>query len=258
MRILVLSNNDLASLFALNLLLSELAEHTVQVGLSSKVGGDYKHPQALLDLTTFENQVMGDDSHAFLKSIKVRFVAIRGSHFYKSFDQLSNAYDIEIQFLNDINQIDGLNQVRLFNPELILSIRYGKILKQPVIDIPSMGVINLHSGLLPAYQGIMATFWAMLNEEKDIGTCLHFISDRQIDAGEIIEQSIIPLNPYLSYLENVLEVYWLGIKNMAKAVNQLNRGVPLLSDPQQGFSNYYGFPQEPHIKKFLDKGFRFF
>ena len=51
---------------------------------------------------------------------------------------------------------------------------YRRILKAAAIQIPRHGVLNLHSGLLPAYKGLMATFWATLNGEEEIGcTLLH-------------------------------------------------------------------------------------
>ena len=104
----------------------------------------------------------------------------------------------------------------------------------------------------------MATFWAMLNEEKLIGTCLHFIQDKQIDSGEIIQQSSIATDNKKSYLHNVLQLYFSGIDSMAAAVNKLSLHQRLESNPQQGDPVYYGFPHEEHLQAFKNKGFRLF
>ncbi|HAZ78734.1 MAG TPA: formyl transferase, partial [Porticoccaceae bacterium] len=49
---------------------------------------------------------------------------------------------------------EALSRVAATEPDLILSIRFGLILPQTIIDLPKYGVINLHSGLLPVYRGV--------------------------------------------------------------------------------------------------------
>lgn len=91
-----------------------------------------------------------------------------------------------------------------------------------------LGVINLHSGLLPAYQGVMATFWALLNKEQRIGTTLHFIEDSTIDTGAIISQSLVDANYGESYLWNVLHIYKAGCANVLSATEVIQAGNALI------------------------------
>ena len=60
------------------------------------------------------------------------------------------------------NHDSGLATLRAAEPDLVVSIRYRRILRDSAIAIPRCGVINLHSGILPDYRGVMATFWAIL------------------------------------------------------------------------------------------------
>ena len=71
-------------------------------------------------------------------------------------------------------------------PELMISIRYGKILRSKALSIPDLGVLNLHSGKLPDYRGVMATFRAMLAQEQELFSTLHWIDDDTIDTGRVI------------------------------------------------------------------------
>jgi len=245
MKILLLTNKDLASQLALNLLLPELSLHQVMIGMSDKVGGDQPRPQVLIDLSKHELNLM--NKPFIFSGLEI-----------KPFKELVRKYDREIKSFNDINQPDGITKVKAYAPDLILSIRFGKILQQPIIDIPKLGVINLHSGLLPAYQGVMATFWTMLNGEQNIGSCLHYISDKKIDSGEIIQQATIPINTKKSYLENVLEIYFSGCQMMTDAVEKISQDIKLSSAPQVGEGSYYGFPNEADLANFFDKGFRLF
>ncbi len=63
----------------------------------------------------------------------------------------------------------------------------GGIVREPVLQIPSMGVLNCHSGLLPKYRGMDVVEWAILEskEEPQIGLTLHFM-DRGVDTGPIL------------------------------------------------------------------------
>lgn len=252
MKLLILTNDDLASLVALNLLLPELTAHEILIGMSDKVGGNQALPQALVDLAHQEKIIRQAISAG--EQLPKYF----NSTWSTSFESVVNQYHVESVSMNDINQPTGQSRVRSFLPDLILSIRFGKILQQPIIDIPKFGVINLHSGRLPDYQGVMATFWAMLNGECEIGTCLHFIVDKKIDSGDIINQTEIAIDKKKSYLQNVLALYPSGINNIVLSVNRLENGQKLDSKPQRDNSTYYGFPSEQDLQEFANLNYRLF
>ena len=56
----------------------------------------------------------------------------------------------------------------------------ARILKEPVISAPWIGIINFHPGLIPEVRGLDALQWAIL-QDKPIGVTAHLI-DRSIDA----------------------------------------------------------------------------
>jgi len=222
-RITFLVNHDLPALLALNYLLPALKQHDISVFFSRKNGSNrkVKNPK-LAELAEFESrQLCG------LKSLI-------------SFDEFG------AQALNQVNTLD-YQQFADTKPELVVSIRYMTILKDRVINTSKLGVINLHSGPLPAYQGVMATFWGLFNKERHIGTTLHFIEDSEIDTGSIILVSSTEANYQRSYLWNVLNIYRAGCVNIVQAIKQLSLGESLNSTPQSGQANYYSFPHSDNI-----------
>jgi len=60
-----------------------------------------------------------------------------------------------------------------------MSFALGLIIREPVIAHSQYGYINLHSGLLPDYRGVMASFRAMVNGDAEIGSTLHYIQDAE-------------------------------------------------------------------------------
>ena len=181
MRITILANKDIASNIALNNILPRLSNHEVSVFLSSKVGKGDSLPEGLQRLRFFEQSLFNELLFPLISKSNPG-----SNRELLSFDGLEKIIKKPIKVLNLINSEEGFSSFKETEPDLVVSIRYGTILKAPVIAVPKCGVINLHSGLLPAYRGVMATFRAMLNGDEKIGTTLHYISDASIDTDRLL------------------------------------------------------------------------
>lgn len=242
MNIAIFTNRDLASHIALTRLVQDLSDHELSIFISEKVGGDYRLPQSLLALNAFEKQQIAKAEY--------------------SFDDLGKWAGCELQGFADIdnavNGPEGLARIRGSAPDLIISVRFGLIIREEVIAIPKYGVINLHSGVLPRYRGVMATFRAMLNNESNIGSTLHFIQDEGVDTGDIISISQIPLEIDTSYLTNVLNLYAGGCIQILRAVADIQSHHCIAVHPQQGPAGYYSFPSEQELDTFFSQGYRLF
>ncbi|GAB3015410.1 formyl transferase [Bowmanella dokdonensis] len=244
MNILILANRDLASNVALNLLLPNLAQHSLSLMLSSRVGGAPSPLAGMRRLKFFEQDLPNRLLFPHLPAPETR----PGK--YLSFGQMHRHLAGPAEDLNDINTEQGVEKVRALAPDLILSIRYGVILKEAVIALPRFGVVNLHSGLLPAYRGVMASFWAMLNGEPQLGTTCHYIQDPAIDAGDIISCTYLPVDREKCYLLHVLELYREGCQELLKVVDMLATGTCPVTRPQSGKGQYFSFPDQQALDRF--------
>lgn len=243
MNIVLLLNNDIASNLALNLLLPSLQAHNIKLFLSSKVGGNSTRPQALQALAEFEQ-------HGVYRALEQVQSSIEQLMNFKSYAEITQQYAIEIETLNQINSAEGMAKIQACSADLIISIRYGVILKKPVIALAKHGVINLHSGKLPNYRGVMATFWALLNGEKQLATSLHFIDDSTIDTGRIIANSTLSVQQDKSYLWHVLSLYVGGCQLIEQAINTLESGGELTTIAQAEQGHYFTFPSTEQITAF--------
>lgn len=252
MNIIILANRDLASNYAVNLLLPHIENHNVQLFLSAKVGGSKNFIDGLDTLNFFEQGLFNQ-----LICPPLENCTSRNSE-GKSFDQIADVLQQPVQDLNAINDKNGIEMIKSCSPDLIISIRYGVILKNDIIALPRYGVINLHSGLLPEYRGVMATFWAMLNQEKRIGTTLHYIEDDSIDTGSIIAQSHLSVDTSKSYLWHVLSLYTKGVDLIVDAVKQINIKKRLKTAEQQSTGGYFTFPKASDLNRFREMGLKLF
>lgn len=249
MNILILANQDLASNLALNLLLPRLQRHNLGVFLSSRVGRPDALP-ALKRLRFFEQRLVNELIFPHLTAPEQR----PGK--YRSFSQFTPLLSQPVQLVNQINAAAGLSLVRAIKPDLILSIRYGGILQEPLISIPEQGVINLHSGLLPDYRGVMATFWAMLRGESEIGTTCHYIENGSIDTGGIIASTRLKVMPEHSYLWHALRLYPEGCDLLVNAVRQIESSQRPQGKTQPGDGAYFSFPEQQDVDAFVQKGLK--
>jgi methionyl-tRNA formyltransferase len=82
--------------------------------------------------------------------------------------------------------------MRALAPDLMFSMSYEKILRQPLLDVPPLGAINVHFGHLPCYRGCLPLVYALANGEAKVGVTLHYM-DAGIDTGDIIAQIALPV-----------------------------------------------------------------
>ena len=69
--------------------------------------------------------------------------------------------------------------------EAMAVVAYGKIIPQSIIDIPPLGLVNVHSSLLPKYRGAAPMHWAIANGETRTGVTTMLI-DAGMDSGDIL------------------------------------------------------------------------
>lgn len=247
MNLVILVNRDLASTVALNHLLPKIADHNLSILMSDRVGkASPVKPQALKDLAIVEQGILND------------LIRDCWNSEWQTIPALAERYGFTLDVENLINQAPSIETLSELAPDLIISIRYGVILKSPVIEIPRLGVINLHSGLLPDYRGVMATFWAMLKGESIVGTTLHYIDDSSIDTGRLIGHTRVQVDSAKSYLDHVLQLYTDGCELVVATIKILERGETPETTKQLDGGEYYTFPKAEDLQLFEEQGLRLF
>lgn len=95
---------------------------------------------------------------------------------------IANKYNIPCYQVEKIRlDFDFIKEI---NPDLILTLAFGQILPQELIDIPKLGCLNLHGSLLPKYRGAAPIQYALINNEKVTGMTLMEMT-KKMDAGKI-------------------------------------------------------------------------
>jgi methionyl-tRNA formyltransferase len=91
-----------------------------------------------------------------------------------------------------LRQPEAMEQLRLWNPDLIAVAAFGQILRKEVLDLPPRGCINVHASLLPRWRGAAPINAAILHGDEETGVTVMKM-DVGLDTGPILSQRAIPL-----------------------------------------------------------------
>lgn len=110
--------------------------------------------------------------------------------------------------------------VRELKPDLIVTLAYGQIVPQELLDIPLYGAVNLHGSLLPKYRGAAPIQYALMNNDKETGMTLMKMV-KAMDAGEMYDVEKVQI----SETDNSTSLFE---KMGDAALNLILRDLPLL------------------------------
>jgi methionyl-tRNA formyltransferase len=108
--------------------------------------------------------------------------------------------------------------------ELLITVAYGHILKDDVINTPKYGSINLHYSLLPKYRGAAPVQWAILKGEKSTGVTV-FKLDVGMDSGPIYLQREIKIDPNENTRDLLNRLNLVGIELVDRTIELISQGV---------------------------------
>ncbi|WP_352419955.1 methionyl-tRNA formyltransferase [Proteiniborus sp.] len=95
---------------------------------------------------------------------------------------------------DNINSIESIDKIQQENPDVIVVVAYGQILKEDILNIPRFGCINVHASLLPKYRGAAPINWAIINGEKNTGVTT-MVMEKGLDSGDmLLKRETIILN----------------------------------------------------------------
>jgi methionyl-tRNA formyltransferase len=87
---------------------------------------------------------------------------------------------------------DATAELTALDPEVLVVMAYGQILRDNILTLAGKAIINLHASLLPKYRGAACIQAAIAAGDPATGvTALHVV--RELDAGDVILAKSIPI-----------------------------------------------------------------
>lgn len=85
-----------------------------------------------------------------------------------------------------------LANIRAYQPDVLIIAAFGLILPDPILTLPPLGCINVHTSLLPRWRGAAPIARAIAAGDKQSGVTLMQVSSK-LDAGPVLIQKSCPL-----------------------------------------------------------------
>ena len=141
-----------------------------------------------------------------------------------------------INVLKPIGRDNLKDVIKTLNPEIVITIAYGQIIPEDLLNLPKYGWINVHFSSLPRWRGAAPVQWAILSSDTESGVTV-FKLDKGMDTGPVYLTKTVSIYPnettelLLTRLSNIganLAIQSLAvIQSGTEPVAQLNSGVTL-------------------------------
>jgi methionyl-tRNA formyltransferase len=93
-----------------------------------------------------------------------------------------------------------IEKLKSLKPDFFITVAFGQILSQEVIEIPKYGTINLHASLLPKHRGANPIQRAIVNGDKTTGVTT-MLTSLGVDEGDILLKSEVKIDENINSLE---------------------------------------------------------
>lgn len=141
---------------------------------------------------------------------------------------LSAELGLDVAYSGHAREPELHEQLRTLRPQVIVSTNWRTKVPAQVLAIPTLGVINVHDSLLPAYSGFGAVNWAIRNGEDATGVTVHFM-DEELDTGPVITRALVKIGSHDTagqVLDKVVAEYVPTTLRALQLVEQGHRGAP--------------------------------
>lgn len=160
--------------------------------------------------------------HAQLENPHLLPLLEHNGKIFRTLREAADAYRIPVTVCNDQNSPNSLAALKQRSPDLLIYAG-GNILRRPFLQIPRLGVLNAHLGLLPEVRGMSSPEWSLLQNISP-GITIHYV-DAGIDTGPILQRCEMPdpsRSNSLADLRHRLIAF--GVEKMVDVVDALDRG----------------------------------
>jgi methionyl-tRNA formyltransferase len=187
----------------------------------------------------------------FRQSLRFIDARLRG----RSIASLARSTGVPVVRARSVNQPEYIAQVRAIAPDVIVSVAAPEVFKPEILGVPRLGCINVHSGRLPTYRGMMPTFWQMLRGERAVTMTVHRMAEK-LDAGDVLATQAFAIRTFDSLDRVIKGTKCEGAKLVIRVLLDLRASRAQPSALDMIHADYYSFPKPQHVREFRKRGHR--
>jgi methionyl-tRNA formyltransferase len=172
-----------------------------------------------------------------------------------SINALAVSAGVPVLPTRSINDPEFIKQLRAKAPDVIVSVAAPEIFRPELLNVPRLGCINVHSGRLPNYRGMMPTFWQMLHAEQAVTITVHKMAHK-LDAGDVLATQSFPLKKSDSLDRVIKATKREGARLLIRALRDIRNGNAQPIPLDMAGAGYFSFPKPSDVREFRRRGHR--
>jgi methionyl-tRNA formyltransferase len=173
----------------------------------------------------------------------------------RSIESLAISTGVPVVRARSVNQPEYIAQVRAIAPDVIVSVAAPEVFRPEILGVPRLGCINIHSGRLPTYRGMMPTFWQMLRGEPAVTMTVHRMAEK-LDAGDVLATQAFAIRSFDSLDRVIKGTKCEGARLVIRVLLDLRAGREQSSPLDMNHADYFSFPKPEHVREFRKRGHR--
>jgi methionyl-tRNA formyltransferase len=168
---------------------------------------------------------------------------------------LARRESIPLVETKSVNDHEFVRRLRASQPDVVVSVAAPEIFGDDVLRSPRLGCINVHSGRLPQYRGMMPTFWQLRFGERHATVTVHEMTPT-IDGGGVLGTAECPIRESDSLDRIIRETKREGARLLIRVLDELAAGKATPRPLDMSEASYHSFPKRHDARALRKRGHR--
>jgi methionyl-tRNA formyltransferase len=157
--------------------------------------------------------------------------------------------------VSDVNDRAYVEELRSRSPDVLASVAASQKFRQPLLLVPRLAAVNVHTGPLPRYRGMMPVFWQMRDRRESIGLTIHTMTG-ELDLGAVLLAREVPLEGERRLDRVIRTMKRHGAQALIDVLEMYGRGPVPCAPMEPSRASYRSFPGREDAMEFRRLGYR--
>ncbi|MBN1591653.1 MAG: methionyl-tRNA formyltransferase [Candidatus Coatesbacteria bacterium] len=136
---------------------------------------------------------------------------------------LAHEFGLDVFCPERVSRQEPREVLTAFEPDFIVTVAFGQLLKETVLNIPKIACVNVHPSLLPKYRGPSPINWPIIRGDRETGVTT-MLMDKGMDTGDILLQEKVPIGDDDTALDLYNRLSEVGAALLLKTLIALEEG----------------------------------
>ncbi len=156
---------------------------------------------------------------------------------YPAVKEKAISLGLKIHQPDNVNDDETIGIIKDIDPDFIVVVAFGQLLKRDLLELPSYGCINVHASLLPKYRGPAPINWAIINGEKETGVTIMEMAEG-LDSGDIYMSRTMEIRDEDDYISIYNELSLQGADMLVSTLKKIIENDAIKTSQDDSLSTY--------------------